>query len=321
MASLPDRTVLLDGGFGMLLADEHPELEMADGLWGSGLAARSPQVIKDIHRQYLDAGADIITTATYQGFEDGYRTAGLAETSADVARVFADTIVLAVEARDEYAQAHGRQAMVAVSLGSIGATLGDLSEYTGDFTKRISADAIEAFHSRRFEQIALALGTDRLKGKAEFIAVETIPSLIEARAIVSALDRINASGPRLPPAWVSFCGSKPDCIGSGETIEEAVRVVDGSPSVFAVGANCIPMEVATKLVARMKTVTNKPILCYPNGQIWDGSPAYSEPAHKHLPESFAAEAKKWAQAGARIIGGCCKTTPKHICGLERAFGI
>ncbi|KAJ1944248.1 hypothetical protein FBU59_002655 [Linderina macrospora] len=209
--------------------------------------------------------------------------------------------------------------MVAVSLGSIGATLGDMSEYTGSFAERFTASEIEQFHFSRFDQIAKALRTDRLSGKAEFLAVETIPLLAEAQAIVSALERINTPEPQLPPAWISFCGSKPNRIGSGELIEDAVRAVNKSPSVFAVGVNCIPMDAATELVARIKTVTDKPILCYPNGQVWDDSPDYDGSAHKHLPDVFAAEAKNWVQAGAKIVGGCCKTSPAHIGALENAL--
>ncbi|KAJ1963926.1 hypothetical protein GGI12_001752 [Dipsacomyces acuminosporus] len=320
------KALVLDGGFGQLIADEHPDLDMSDGLWASGLAVRRPDVISQVHTRYLEAGADIITTATYQASPEGYVRAGLASSDNDAERLIADTLCLAVGARDEYTDASNKRPLIAASLGSIGATLHNFSEYTGRYGDGITVDDIKLFHLRRFQALARCLNTRKLRGQIDLVAVETVPSIAEARAIVRALDAVNeqccSSGKHtLPPAWVSFSGSQPGCIGSGEPIEDAVEAVCKSPSVFAVGVNCVPLHAVAGLLAGIKRTTSKPIVCYPNAQTWTGAAEdWCDERARVTPGGFAENAQAWVGAGAKIVGGCCKTTPDHIRAVRKTMG-
>ncbi|KAJ2323487.1 hypothetical protein GGH92_010901, partial [Coemansia sp. RSA 2673] len=216
-ASLSHQPVVLDGGFGQLIADEYPHISQKDGLWVSGAAARMPNVIKDAHTRYLEAGADIITTATYQASANGYKAAGLVATEAEADALMAATVGLAVEARAE------------------------------------------------------CLSTDALRDQVDLLAMETIPSAVEAGAIVRALDELGQRGTDLPAAWIAFTTRVPDQTGLGEPIEDAVAAATSSSRICAVGINCVSMHVVPELLANISRVSPVPVVCYPNGQTWLGS--------------------------------------------------
>ncbi|KAJ2450584.1 hypothetical protein EV183_004185 [Coemansia sp. RSA 2336] len=313
-AGVADRPAVLDGGMGQLLADE--ATAMADGLWAAGVAARSPELVRSIHQQYLQAGADIITTATYQASASGYIAAGIAANNIAAQHAMAAAIQLAVDARNRHMDSsQTTRPLVAVSLGSIGATLGNSSEYTGDFG--MSEQLVYEFHMQRLKMVAQCLQTSQLRYQVDLLAFETIPSLAEARAIIGALSNIA----ELPPAWISFTTLSEDCLGSGEPIEPAVEMAGSSTGICAVGFNCFPQHVASALVTRAKKVTEKPIICYPNGQAWSGSlEDWNDPSNRVLPAIFAAEAQRWAECGAAVVGGCCRTTPAHIREVAKVCG-
>ncbi|KAJ2712683.1 Catalyzes methyl transfer from S-methylmethionine (SMM) to adenosyl-L-homocysteine (AdoMet) [Coemansia spiralis] len=319
-AGAAGRAAVLDGGLGQLLADEHPGLAAADGLWAAGVAARAPATIQAVHRRYLDAGADIITTATYQSSVDGYVAAGIAADEREAAGLVAAALGAAVDARRDYlASADGtRRPLIAASLGSIGATLGNGSEYTGDFGDGLSAADIHLFHLRRFRMLAACLESPALRGQIDLLAVETLPSLAEVVAVVTALDEAARGGAHLPPAWVSLTAASAHQMPSGEPVEEAARVAASSPNVCAVGINCVPIGLVSDLVACVRRATSKPIVCYPNGQAWQGSADQWDDQSTQTPlDEFASGARQWIHSGAAVVGGCCRTGPEHIRALAR----
>ncbi|KAI8323231.1 Homocysteine S-methyltransferase [Martensiomyces pterosporus] len=291
---------------------------MPEGMWASGVAVKYPEIIRRVHRLYLEAGADIISTATYQASAHGYKRAGLASSDEEAEQLMAETLALAVDAREEHlkckSNAEGRP-LIAVSLGSIGATLKNFSEYTGDHGSSIATDDIKEFHLQRLQALARCLKSPKLRGQMDLLAIETIPSIAEAEAVVDALDEISKQegSSSLPPTWLAFTATQPDCIGSGEPIEDAVRVASRSASVFAVGVNCVPLHIVPALLGHVKRVTEKPIVCYPNGQTWTGSAEeWDDDSARVSPQTFADNAVTWSRSGAKIIGGCCKTKPEHI---------
>ncbi|KAJ2772557.1 Catalyzes methyl transfer from S-methylmethionine (SMM) to adenosyl-L-homocysteine (AdoMet) [Coemansia nantahalensis] len=317
-AGVSGRAAVLDGGLGQLLADERPDLAAADGLWVAGMAARAPAAIQAVHRRYLDAGADIIMTATYQSSVDGYIAAGLAADEHEAAALFEAALRAAVNARRDYLAAAGdtRRPLIAVSLGSIGATLGDGSEYTGDFGGGMTAADIKSFHLRRFRTIAACLESPALHGQIDLLALETIPSLVEVEAVVAALGEAAQAGVRLPPAWVALTAASESQMPGGGTVEAAASAAASSPHVCAVGINCVPVDLVPALAACVQRATSKPLVCYPNGQAWLGSADQWKNRDKQTPlEEFAACARHWIHAGAAVVGGCCRTGPEHIQAL------
>ncbi|KAJ2317732.1 hypothetical protein IWW52_002960, partial [Coemansia sp. RSA 2704] len=220
-AGVVGRPAILDGGFGQLLADEAPELDLSDGLWASGVAVRSPGMVRAIHRRFLEAGADIISTATYQASAQGYVAAGIAADEAAADNVMAAALEIAVDARNEHMSRTPvcSRPLIAASLGSIGATLSNLSEYTGDYGHGMTETNIRKFHLQRLLLLARCLQMPRLREQIDLVAIETIPSLMETSAVVSALHDLSQRRVELPPTWISFTASTDGCVGHGEPIE------------------------------------------------------------------------------------------------------
>ena len=182
--------------------------------------------------------------------------------------------------------------------------LADGSEYRGRYG--LTVDQLRDFHR---ERLAVLAATD-----ADVLAVETIPELEEAAAIVGLLAETPGAA-----AWVAFSCADGGHIRSGVPIEEAVAVVDGAPGVVAVGVNCTPPEHIDEAIARIAAVSRLPIVVYPNsGEGWDAvTKTWTGSAAGRVD---AAAARRWQDGGARLVGGCCRVTPDQIRGLAMGFG-
>ena len=131
------------------------------------------------------------------------------------------------------------------------------------------------------------------------------------QALVKLLDECNSM-----QAWISFSCRDELHVNEGQRLEDCVRQIESSLFVAAVGVNCTSPKFIPSLIREARKATDKPVLVYPNSgesydaarNDWDGQPVY---------ESFSEEAKSWYQAGARMIGGCCRTTPGDIEGIAR----
>jgi homocysteine S-methyltransferase len=282
--------VVLDGGLATEL--ERRGADLRDPLWSAKVLVEEPERIADVHRVYVAAGAEVVITASYQASFEGLAARGFDDDAA--ARVFARSVELA---RD----AVGDRALVAASLGPYGAMLANGAEYTGDYGLGAPADArpvLREFHRRRAEALASA--------SPDLLAVETIPSGVEAEAIVDVLDALDAV-----PAWVSFSCADEATLHDGTPIEAAVTTVAASPAVVAVGVNCTAPAHVPALIRRAATVTDTRLVAYPNrGATWDAvAKSWSGDA---VPEGFGVLARELRAAGAEVIGGCCGTGPDDI---------
>jgi homocysteine S-methyltransferase len=145
-----------------------------------------------------------------------------------------------------------------------------------------------------------------IEAGADILACETIPCLIEAHALAKLLKEF----PNIT-AWFSFSARDKKHISEGQSFADCVKLLNDHPQITAIGINCTSPNYIPALIREGKKQTSKPILVYPNlGESydatrndWDGHAAV---------ESFSAEAKVWYEAGARLIGGCCRTSPKDI---------
>ncbi|MEM7157368.1 MAG: homocysteine S-methyltransferase [Myxococcota bacterium] len=293
---LDDAIMLLDGGLATELEARGHDLD--DPLWSARLLIDDPEAIAAVHRTYLEAGADVATAASYQASLPGLRARGLDES--DARHVLLRAVELAREACTDAASNDPERArpLAVASLGAYGAFLADGSEYRGDYT---ASDAtLQRYHLERLELLA---------SHADLVAFETIPCLREAECIARVLERSPA------PAWVSFCARDDAHVGHGETIERCAAAVLGSPSVVAVGINCCAPGHVEGLLRRLAAITDRPLLAYPNAgeRYADGGWCGS----RSTPEQLVALADRWVDAGARILGGCCRTGPDHIAALDR----
>jgi homocysteine S-methyltransferase len=179
-------------------------------------------------------------------------------------------------------------------VGPYGATLHDGSEYRGDY--RLDEDALADFHRARLATL-LGAGPDLL-------ACETIPSLLEARAIARVLCEHSSSR-----AWITFTCRDGAHTSAGDAITECARVLDAVPQVVAMGVNCVDPALVTSLVRTMGRGTEKPIVIYPNsGEVWNAGAHCWEGTATH----FTNFLDEWIDAGAAWLGGCCRTTPADI---------
>ena len=298
--------LVLDGGLATQL--EAQGCDLSDRLWSARLLVEDPEAIVQAHLAYFRAGARVATTASYQATFEGFAARGIDRDGAAV--LLRRSVGLASGARDRLRaerQAAGAPdpgpLFVAASLGPYGAMLADGSEYRGRYG--LAVDDLVAFHRERLEVLA---ATD-----ADVLAAETIPELEEAIAIVRLLDE--APGAR---AWISFSCADGGHLRSGVPIEEAVAAVAGSPAVLAVGVNCTAPEHVEPLVARSRATTAKPIVAYPNsGEGWDAVARRWTGGEAGRVDDAAA--RRWRDAGASLIGGCCRVTPGQIARIAEAF--
>lgn len=286
--------VVLDGGLATEL--ERRGVDLRDPLWSARALLDDPTSLKNIHRDYLHAGTQCISTASYQATLPGLMARGLSRAQAEDALV--RSVKLAQQARDEYLAASPRSepVFIAASIGPYGAYLADGSEFRGDYGN--TREQLVEFHFPRMEILAAA--------GADLLACETVPCLLEAEAFARCLERV----PQVP-AWVSFSCQSDSRICHGEPITQAATVLAGVANVVAVGVNCTdPIHVAG-LVARLRESTSKPIVVYPNsGETWD--PVGRRWVGTASVADYVHAAVQWRDAGATLIGGCCRTGPEHI---------
>jgi homocysteine S-methyltransferase len=290
--------VLLDGGLATELEAAGAALHTA--LWSAALLQSDPGTIRAAHRAYLDAGAEIVTSASYQASRAGFVRLGLSTAEADA--LILSSVQLAREACDAFAGCHPAMPprRVAASVGPYGAILHDGSEYTGNYG--VSTGDLREFHAGR---LLLLDGSG-----ADLLAVETIPSLAEARVLAALLADCRT------PAWVSFSCRDERSINDGSPIDVAARLFAGHPTVVAIGVNCTPPRYLSSLIERLReSVPDKIIVAYPNaGEVYDATTGeWSGTADT---ARFAHAAVDWFAAGATWIGGCCRIGPAHIAALR-----
>ncbi len=287
---------ILDGGMATEL--EKLGCDLSGPLWSAHVLREQLDKIEAVHDSYLDAGADCILTASYQVSAQAYAEIGL--TPEDAAASLRESVRLAENAR---ARHPGRRILIAASLGPYGAALHNGAEYHGNYD--ISFDQLVSFHARRLAVLA--------ETNADLIAFETVPSSEEAQAIVAALKHY----PEIP-AWVSFICRDASHTAHGEPITDCASLLNPAPQVVAVGINCTAPAFVTPLIQTLKASTTKPIVVYPNsGEGWDA--VNRSWTGKADPAGFAASAREWREAGAQIIGGCCRTGPEHVRSIRSAL--
>ncbi len=296
--------VVLDGALATEL--ERRGADLRDPLWSAKVLMEAPHLIRDVHADYYAAGADCATTASYQATFEGFARRGLShEAAADLMRL---SVTLAVEARDAFwvepTNRVGRvKPFVAASVGPYGAFLADGSEYRGDYG--LTVEQLMCFHRPRMAVLA--------SSGADMLACETIPCLIEAQAIAQLL-------PEFPTisAWISFSARDGKHTNNGERLADCAALLGTHAQVAAIGVNCTAPRYIADLIRAARGATDKPILAYPNsGESYD--PTTKTWSGEDTCSAFAHEARTWYEAGARVIGGCCRTTPEHI--RELAVGL
>jgi homocysteine S-methyltransferase len=292
--------VLLDGGLGTAL--EAAGADLNDPLWSARVLMDGEGLLRQVHAAFLEAGADVIATCTYQASIPGFASQGVQ--AGEARSLMRSAVQVALRARDEYAYGVERlRPLVAASVGPYGAFLADGSEYTGRYA--LSDDQLLEFHRERWLLLA--------DSGADIMACETIPSMREVRQLLSLLDETRDLW-----AWFSFSCRDARHLADGTPLREAVALVSEHPRAAAVGANCVAPESVPALIAEMRPVTDRPLMVYPNsGEHYDAASKTWERGRHGV--DFAEAVLKWREAGALCVGGCCRTEPESIRRMRRAL--
>ncbi|MCB9411668.1 MAG: homocysteine S-methyltransferase [Actinobacteria bacterium] len=287
--------ILLDGGLATHL--EHQGADLRGHLWSARLMLDEPAAIAVAQRDFLNAGAEVVTTTSYQASHAGFAQLGL--TTADVDALLREDARrgrAVAEAWQDDNPDENRDVAVVGSIGPYGAMLNDGSEYRGDY--QVPRAALRDFHARRLELLA---------DECDLLALETIPQLREVEALLELV----AGCPI--PVWLSV-SARGSRLRSGESAAEAFSMASQVPEVIAVGANCIDPDDAAELAELAHSASGKPAVIYPNsGEEWDAG-------RWRGTASAPADVTDWVARGALLVGGCCRVTPEHIGAMAESLG-
>lgn len=291
--------VLLDGAMATEL--EARGCDLADSLWSAKVLMENPQLIYDVHLDYFRAGAQVAITASYQATPEGFAARGLDETQSRA--LIARSVELARQARDAYRAENpaAKGLLIAGSIGPYGAYLADGSEYRGDYQR--SAQVFQDFHRPRIDAL--------LESGADLLACETLPSFDEIRALAQLLVEYPVA-----QAWFSFTLRDSQHLSDGTPLRDVLAFLADYPQILAVGINCIALENTVDALSYLHSQTPLPLVVYPNsGEHYD---AVTKTWHHHGEACATLEGylPQWLAAGAKLIGGCCRTTPKDIAALK-----
>ena len=314
LQALNERILLLDGAMGTMIQgfglDEEDYRGERFKDWPSDLKGNNdllsitrPQVIQDIHRQFLEAGADIIETNTFNANAPSMGDYGLESLVAELNGAAAQ---IAREAANSSAAETGIPRFVAGVLGPANRTA-SISPDVNDPGYRSITFALLA---ETYEQAAIAL----IDGGVDFLMVETVFDTLNAKAAILANKRaFDATGLTLP---VMISGTITDASGrtlSGQTTEafwNSVRHADP----FMIGLNCaLGAEDLRPYVAELSRVADTLVSAHPNAGLPNEFGEYDE-----LPEHMAGVIGEFIASGlVNLVGGCCGTTPEHIRALRK----
>ncbi|MBN2615815.1 MAG: methionine synthase [Bacteroidales bacterium] len=318
---LKKRVLVLDGAMGTMIQQYHLKEEDYRGeqfkssaklLQGNNdlLNLTQPHIIQSIHKEYLDAGADIIETNTFNGTRISQSDYGLEEHVYEINKAAAR---IARSAADEFTAAHpDKPRFVAGAMGPTNKTASMSPEVNDPGYRNVTFDQL----AENYYEQASAL----LEGGADILLVETIFDTLNAKAALFAINRIaeerKQEGLPIPKIPVMVSGTITDASGrtlSGQTLEAfftSVKHID----LLSVGLNCsLGAEQIRPYLEELSRIAPYPVSVYPNAGLPNQFGEYDESPHKmggHIKDFLD-------HRFANIVGGCCGTTPDHIREIAR----
>lgn len=301
-ANLKNRKgIVVDGAMATEL--EKLGVKTDSDLWSARALVENPEAITAVHKSYFQNGADIAITNTYQANVAKFMELGFSEKESE--NLIIQAVELAKKARDDYygslseteRKSRAPHPLIAGSVGPYGAYLADGSEYRGDYY--LTKAEYQEFHFPRMQLLDQA-GVD-------LFAFETQPNFDEANALVDLLiDKFPEQH-----AWLTFSVKDDDTLCDGTSLPEAVKYFNGADQISAIGVNCTTLENIHEIIRNVHQVTDKPIIVYPNnGDIYN--PTTKTWQTNPQADTFTDLVPSWLEAGASLIGGCCRTTPADI---------
>lgn len=290
-----NQNIIIDGALASEL--QRRGCDLNDSLWSAKVLIEQPDLIRQVHYDYFKAGADCATTASYQASPLGFAKKGI---SLDESiKLIKKSVELAQQAKEQYLTQIGKNKplFIAGSVGPYGAYLADGSEYTGNY--QLSEEEFIEFHQIRIQAL--------IDAKADILACETLPNFAEIKALVKVLKQYPSM-----TAWFSFTLKDANHLSDGTPLKEVIDYLNNVDQVVSVGINCIALEEVTAALTVLQNLTRKPLIVYPNsGEQYDPTTKQWHKNHQHNC-TFKNQLPTWLKLGAKLIGGCCQTTPKDI---------
>jgi methionine synthase I (cobalamin-dependent)/5,10-methylenetetrahydrofolate reductase len=290
LSRLKEGPVLCDGAMGTLL--------YAKGIFINKcydeLNLTQPDLIRGIHQEYLNAGAEVIETNTFGGNSFRLARYGLVDKLREVNLQGAR---LAREAADSFNAKKATSALVAGSVGPIGVRIEPLGKVSREETREAYRQQVTAL----------------LEGGVDLIILETFGYLEELHQAFLAVRDVSSDVQVVTQATIDEEGN---CLDGASIETFAVKAETWGADV--IGCNCSVGPVAMlEAIERIRRVTEKPLSAQPNA----GIPRNVEGRNIYLcsPEYMASYARKFVNAGVAFVGGCCGTTPDHVKAMKSAL--
>ena len=314
-ALLRERIVVIDGAMGTAIQRDRPSEAGYRGErfedWPSDLQGNNdlltitqPQIIEEIHREYLDAGADIIETNTFNANAVSLADYGMQDLAYELNL---EAARLARRVADEVTAATDHKRYVAGALGPTTRTASISPDVNDPGARNVSFDQLVAAYAVAIDGL--------LDGGSDLLFIETIFDTLNAKAAIFAVESVFEERGRRWPVIVS--GTITDASGrtlSGQ-VTEAFWASIRHVAPLAVGLNCaLGAKEMRPYIAEMSRVADSFVSCYPNAGLPNAFGEYDE-----SPDETAAFIAEFAEAGyVNLVGGCCGTTPDHVAAIARA---
>ncbi len=276
--------------------------DLNDSLWSAKVLIEQPELIQQVHYDYFKAGADCAITASYQATPMGFAQKGI-ELEESI-KLIKTSVKLAQQAKMQYLNdiKQDKALLIAGSVGPYGAYLANGSEYTGDY--QLSESEFIAFHKDRV--------TALIDAGVDILACETMPSFLEIKALVKLIQQFP-----MVNCWFSLTLKDQQHISDGTALTEVIEYLNSIEQIVSVGINCIALEKVTPALEVLSKLTSKPLIVYPNsGEEYDPTTKQWHKNHHHNC-TFANQLDTWIKLGAKLIGGCCQTTPEDIVEIHQ----
>ncbi len=258
------------------------------------LCLTRPDVIEDIHRQYVDAGADIISTNTFNANAISLADYSMQDLAREISREGA-------RIARKVADASGREIMVAGSIGPTNKTASMSPDMNDPGMRAVTYDELYDAYTEQIEGL--------IEGGVDLLLFETVFDTLNLKAgLDAAVSVMRDTGREVPVMLSVTIAGKDGRTFSGQTLEAFIASVSHAP-IYSIGLNCSfgPRDIKP-WVAELARISPYPVSCHPNAGLPDASGGYSE-----TPGSMAQVMAELVDEGlVNIIGGCCGTTPGHI---------
>ena len=310
---LPERIVILDGAMGTMIQQRRLDEAAFRGErfrdWPKDLKGHNdllnltqPAIIEEIHREYLEAGADIVETNTFNSQAISLADYGMQNLGYELSKAGAECARRAVAGLS--AAQTGRSCFVAGAIGPTTKTSSISTDVNNPGARGTTYDELVAAYADQVRGL--------LDGGADLLLVETIFDTLNAKAAFFAIQQLYAGGARRVPimASVTFIQAGSNRGVTGQTVEAFWNAISHVP-LLSVGMNCAlgPKEMRP-LIEELSRIAPVYVSAHPNA----GLPNPLLPTgFPETPDSLAPQLRDWAENGwLNIVGGCCGTTPAHI---------